>query len=130
MAETRTRRTIRSKGYPERGEIYLTALDPALGHEIKKTRPTLIIQNDTSNQYGQTTIVAAITSKVNTPSYPNEAVIQPSALSGLQVVSTIRLDQLRTIDRRRLIKRLGKADAATMHAVDLAIKASLQLIEI
>jgi mRNA interferase MazF len=67
MAETRTRRTSRSKSYPTRGEIYLTALDPALGHEIKKTRPTLIIQNDISNQYGQTTIVAAITSKVNTP---------------------------------------------------------------
>jgi mRNA interferase MazF len=130
MAETRTRRTSHSKGYPQRGEIYLTALDPALGHEIKKTRPTLIIQNDVSNQYGQTTIVAAITSKVNTPSYPNEAVIQPSAVSGLQVPSTIRLDQVRTIDRQRLVKRLGKADAATMRAVDLAIKASLQLIEI
>ena len=74
--------------------------------------------------------MAAITSKVNTPSYPNEAVIQPSALSGLQVVSTVRLDQLRTIDRRRLLKCLGRADAASMHAVDLAIKASLQLIEI
>jgi mRNA-degrading endonuclease toxin of MazEF toxin-antitoxin module len=70
--------------------------------------------------------VAAITSKVNTPPYPNEAVIVPSALSGLQNVSTVRLDQLRTIDRQRLLK----ADAATMHAVDLAVKASLQLIEI
>lgn len=74
--------------------------------------------------------MAAITSKVNTPSYPNEAIIHPSALSGLQVVSTVRLDQVRTIDRRRLLKLLGKADAATMHAVDLAIKASLQLVEI
>lgn len=130
MAETRKRRTSHGKNYPQRGEIYLTALDPALGHEIKKTRPTLIIQNDVSNQYSQTTIVAAITSKVNTPSYPNEAVIQPSVLSGLQVTSTVRLDQLRTIDRRRLLKCLGKADATTMHAVNLAIKASLQLIEI
>jgi mRNA interferase MazF len=74
--------------------------------------------------------VAAITSRVNQPPYPNEAIIQPSAASGLQVVSTVRLDQLRTIDRQRLIRRLGKADAATMRAVDLAIKASLQLIEI
>jgi mRNA interferase MazF len=130
MAETRTRRTSHSKGYPRRGEIYLTALDPALGHEIKKTRPALIIQNDISNQYSQTTILAAITSKVNTPSYPNEAVIQPSSISGLQVVSTVRLDQVRTIDRQRLVKRLGKADPVTMRAVDLAIKASLQLIEI
>jgi mRNA interferase MazF len=72
--------------------------------------------------------VAAITSTVNTPPYPNEALIQPSAAAGLQVLSTVRLDQLRTVDRQRLIKRLGKADAATTQAVDLAIKASLQLI--
>lgn len=129
MAETRTRGTRRSEDYPRRGEIYLTALDPALGHEIKKTRPTLVIQNDVTNQYSQTTIVAAITSKVSTPPYPNEAVIQPSDASGLQVVSTVRLDQLRTIDRQRLLTRLGKADAATMRAVNLAIKASLQLID-
>jgi len=127
MAETRTRRTSHSKGYPQRGEIYLTALDPTIGHEIKKTRPTLIIQNDVSNQYSHTTMVAAITSKVNTLSYPNEAVIQPSAGSGLRAVSTIRLDQVRTIDRQRLVKRLGKADPATMRAVDLAIKARLQV---
>jgi len=127
MEETRTRRTSHIKSHPQRGEIYLTALDPAIGHEIKKTRPALIIQNDVSNRYSLTTIVAAITSKVNAPSYPNEAVIQPSALSGLQVISTVRLDQLRTIDRQRLVKRLGKADPATMRSVDLAIKASLQL---
>ena len=130
MAETRTRRTPGHKSYPQRGEIYLAALDPTVGHEIKKTRPTLIIQNDISNQYSPTTIVAAITSRLNMPPYPNEAIIQPSVASGLQVVSTVRLDQLRTIDRRRLLKRLGKADTATMRAVDLAIKASLQLIEI
>ena len=130
MAETRTRRTRRGKAHPQRGEIYLTALDPALGHEIKKTRPALVIQNDVSNQYSQTTIVAAITSKVNTPPYPNEAIIQPSAASGLQVVSTVRLDQLRTIDRQRLLKRLGKVDAAIMHAVDLGLQASLQLIDL
>jgi mRNA interferase MazF len=129
MAETRTRGRRRSKDYPRRGEIYLTALDPALGHEIKKTRPALVIQNEVTNQYSQTTIVAAITSKVNVPPYPNEVIIQPSAASGLQVISTVRLDQLRTIDRQRLLTRLGKADAATMRAVDLAIKASLQLID-
>jgi len=129
MAKTRTRRTSRGKSYPQRGEIYLTALDPAVGHEIKKTRPALIIQNDVSNQYSQTTIVAAITSRVNTPPYPNEAIVQPSAVSGLQVVSTIRLDQLRTIDRQRLLKRLGKADPDTMRAVGRAIKVSLELVE-
>jgi mRNA interferase MazF len=73
--------------------------------------------------------VAAITSKVSTPPYPNEAVIQPGS-SGLQVISTVRLDQLRTVDRLRLLKRLGSADARTMRQVDLALKASLGLIEV
>jgi mRNA interferase MazF len=124
MAETRTGRTSHGKGFPRRGEIHLAALDPALGHEIKKTRPALIIQNDISNRYGQTTIVAAITSRVSTPPYPNEAVIQPGR-SGLQAPSTVRLDQIRTVDHRRLLKRLGSVDAATMREVDLAIKVSL-----
>jgi mRNA interferase MazF len=129
MAKTRTRGTRRGKDYPRRGEIYLTALDPALGHEIKKTRPALVIQNDVSNQYGQTTIVAAITSKVNTPPYPNEAIVQPGT-SGLAVISTVRLDQLRTVDHRRLLNYLGRIDATTLRQVDVAIKASLGLIEI
>src|SRR5881227_373907 len=98
MAETRPRRTGRQE-FPRRGEIYLTALDPALGHEIKKTRPALVIQNDVTNWYGMTTIVAAITSSVSVPPYPNEA-------SG-RLASTVRLDQIRTVDRKRLIKRLG-----------------------
>src|SRR5881296_2948252 len=101
MAETRPRRKG-GQTFPRRGEIYLTALDPALGHEIKKTRPALVIQNDVTNQYGMTTIVAAITSKVSMPPYPNEVTIDPST-TGLPVLSTVRLDQIRTVDRKRLI---------------------------
>ncbi len=128
MAKTRTSRAS-LKGYPRRGEIYLTALDPALGHEIRKTRPALIIQNDISNQYSSTTIVAAITSNVSTPPYPNEVIIHPGR-SGLSLTSTVRLDQLRTVDRQRLLKRLGEVDVAAMHQVDQAIKASVGLIKI
>src|SRR5213593_3826228 len=128
MAETRPRRTGR-QDFPRRGEIYLTALNPALGHEIKKTRPALVIQNDVTNRYGMTTIVAAITSKVSEPPYPNEVVIQPET-SGLQVPSTIRLDQIRTVDRKRLIRRLGKVDADTLHKVDQAISISLGLVRL
>jgi len=125
MEQARTRRT-NQKDYPQRGEIYLTALDPAVGHEIKKTRPTLVIQNDITNKYGLTTIVAAISSRVSTPPFPNEVIIQPGK-SGLAVISTIRLDQVRTVDRRRLIKRLGIAHDHTMDQVDEAIKISLGL---
>ena len=127
MAETGKRRTAQ-KAFPQRGEIYLTALDPALGHEIKKTRPALVIQNDVTNRFGMTTIVAAITSKVSAPPYPNEVVIEPGG-SGLAVVSTIRLDQVRTVDRQRLIKRIGKADAEALRRVDDAIRISLGLVK-
>ena len=128
MAETRSRRTGR-QDFPRRGEIFLTALDPALGHEIRKTRPALVIQNDITNRYGMTTIVAAITSKVSVPPYPNEVVIQPET-TGLEVVSTIRLDQIRTVDRRRLLRRIGKVDAALMRKVDEAISISLGLVKL
>ncbi len=128
MAQIRPTRTIR-QDFPQRGEIYLTSLDPALGHEIKKTRPALVIQNDITNRYGMTTIVAAITSMVSTRHYPNEVVIQPAA-AGLRVTSTIRLDQIRTVDRERLIKRLGRVDEHVMRKVDEAIKISFGLVEI
>lgn len=128
MAETRSRRTGR-QDFPRRGEIYLTALDSALGHEIKKTRPALVIQNDVTNRYGMTTIVAAITSKVSVPPYPNEVVIDPST-SGLEVVSTVRLDQIRPVDRKRLLKKLGKVDEETMRKVDRAISVSLGLVKL
>jgi len=127
MAQTRPRRA-KSQSYPKRGEIYLTALDPTIGHEIKKTRPAVVIQNDISNEYGLTTIIAAITSKVSTPPYPNEVVVQPDQ-SGLLVTSTIRLDQIRTVDRQRLIKRIGQVDAAIMRKIDEAIKISFGLIQ-
>ena len=68
MAKTRHLRTSQAN-FPKRGEIYLTALDPALGWEIKKTRPALVIQNDVTNRYGMPTIVAAITSKVSVPPF-------------------------------------------------------------
>src|SRR5262245_4371099 len=126
MAEPRSKRAGSQK-FPTRGEIYITALDPALGHEIRKTRPALVIQNDVTNQYGMTTIVAAITSRVSNPPYPNEVTIQRPD-SGLPLPSTVRLDQVRTVDRRRLIKRIGKLDPETMRKVDRAISISMGLV--
>jgi mRNA interferase MazF len=76
-----------------------------------------------------TTIVAAITSRVSTPPYPNEVVVQPMGI-GLEVVSTVRLDQIRTVDRQRLIKRLGKVGPEVMRKVDEAIKISVGLVEL
>jgi len=117
-------------GTIRRGEIYLCSFDPTVGHEIKKTRPALIIQNDIGNRYSPLTIVAAITSSVSAVPYPVELVVEPTIANGLQSASSIRLDQIRTVDRRRLIRRLGVLDAAIMTKVDEAIKISLGLVSL
>ncbi len=115
--------------FPRRGEIYLVRFDPNIGHEIQKTRPALIIQNDVSNEYSPITIVAAITSHYGNPPQPREVLIRPGK-SGLSIVSAVILNQIRSIDRRRLVKRLGTVDATVMGRVDRAIHISLGLVEI
>ena len=114
----------------KRGEIYLVSFDPTVGHEIQKTRPALIIQNDIGNRYSPLTIVAAITSKTSPLPYPVEVVLEPSRTNGLDVRSAIRLDQIRTVDRQRLIRRLGVIDPSTMAKVNQAIQISLGLIDV
>src|SRR5258708_32280618 len=100
-----------------RGEIYLVSFDPTVGYEIRKTRPALIIQNDVGNQYSPLTIVAAITSKVSAEVFPVEVILDPASSSGLSIRSAIRLDQIRTVDRQRLVRRLGIVDGAMMRRV-------------
>jgi mRNA interferase MazF len=106
---------------PRRGEIWLVEFDPGRGHEIKKTRPAVIIQNDIGNRYSPVTIVAAVTSKLSPTPYPVEVVVAPSKGNGLTLPSAIQLGQIRSVDRERLVKRLGALDPATMRRVDEAI---------
>jgi mRNA interferase MazF len=115
--------------FPRRGEIYLVRFDPTVGHEIQKTRPALIIQNDVSNEYSPITIVAAITPQYADRPHPREVLIRPGK-SGLNVISAVVLNQIRLIDRRRLVKRLGIFDTVVIGRVDRAIQISLGLIEI
>lgn|ERR1035437_1590739 len=115
---------------PRRGEIYLVAFDPTVGREIKKTRPALIIQNEIGNRYSDLTIVAAITSKVSSVLYPVEVLVKPSSANGLNVLSAILLDQVRTVDKQHLVKRLGAIEPSTMQRVDEAIQISLGLVGI
>jgi mRNA interferase MazF len=112
---------------PRRGEIYLVAFDPTVGHEIQKTRPAVIIQNNISNQYSPITIVAAISSQFGDPPHPREVLILPK--SGLPKPSAVILNQIRSVDRKRLIKRIGAVDAVTMRRVDEALLISLGLID-
>jgi mRNA interferase MazF len=97
-----------------------------VGHKIQKTRPALIVQNDIANQFSSITIVAAITSKFNESLYPTEVILE-SDQTALPLRSAVLLNQIRSVDRRRLGKHLGRASAATMRAVDQALKISLGL---
>lgn len=110
----------------QRGEIFLVNLDPVKGSEQGNIRPALIIQNDSSNQYSPTTIVAPITSKIYTKEFPTNVEILKNE-GGLEKESTILLNQIRTIDKTRIIKKLKKINPETMMKVDLAIKSSLGL---
>jgi mRNA interferase MazF len=114
--------------YPRRGEIYLVSFDPTIGHEIQKTRPALVIQNDISNQYSPITIVAAISSQFGEPPHPREVII--STKSGLAKASAVVLNQVRPVDRKRLIKRVGVVDDVVMRKVDEALMISLGLVEL
>ncbi|MEK6848358.1 MAG: type II toxin-antitoxin system PemK/MazF family toxin [Nanoarchaeota archaeon] len=110
----------------KRGEIVLVNLEPVKGSEQGKIRPALIIQNDISNLYSPTTIIAPITSKVYEKEYPTNVFLMTSD-SGLKIDSTILLNQIRTIDKSRIIKKISKIDAILMRKVDEAIRISLNL---
>jgi mRNA interferase MazF len=114
--------------FPKRGEIYLVNFDPTIGSEIKKTRPALVVQNDVSNEFSPITIVAAITSKYDNKLYPTEILIKKNE-AGLTQDSVVLLNQIRSIDRQRLIKRIGKIDEIKIRRIDTAIKISLGLID-
>ena len=113
----------------KRGEIWFVSFDPSLGAEIQKTRPALILQNDTANRHSPITIVAAITSQFDEELYPTEVLIRAGE-GGLQSNSVVLLNQIRSIDKQRLVRRLGTVARATMARVDRAIQTSLGLIEI
>lgn len=114
---------------PKRGEVFLVNFDPTVGTEIKKTRPALILQNDVSNEYSPITIVAAITSRFDDSLYPTEVLVRPPE-GGMTKDSVVLLNQIRSIDRQRLIKKLGTLKQSTMKKVDAALQISLGLIEI
>ena len=86
----------------------------------------MVIQNDVSNQYSPISIVAAISSRFSDPPFPREVVIQPEE-SGLPIASAVVANQIRTVDRERLVKRVGRLGADALHRVDEALLVSLGL---
>ena len=110
----------------KRGDIVIVNLNPVKGSEQGKIRPAVIIQNNISNLYSPTTIIAPITSKVYNKEYPTNVFLNKKD-SGLSKDSTILLNQIRTIDKLRIIKKIKTLEKEIMSRIDLAIKISLAL---
>lgn len=124
---TRKPSKTEAESWPKRGEIYLTALDPTVDHEIQKTRPALVIQNDTSNHYSAITMVVPITSTIRPPLSPLHVLLPADFRTGLTVPSVAVFNQIRAVDRRRLIQKLGAVEASILTQVDEAIRIAFGL---
>ena len=113
--------------WPQRGEIWLVDFDPTRGAEIRKTRPALIIQNDLANRYSPLTIVAGITSKFDAKHlYPTDVLLKAPEGS-LSIDSVVLLNQIRSVDKERLVRRLGQISPQSMQTVEAAIRVSFEV---
>ncbi len=109
----------------KRGEIYWVNLDPAIGSEIKKTRPALVISNDIGNLHAASVTVLPITSKISKV-YPFEVLLAPGVF-GNKEASKVKADQIRTVDKRRLGKVMGMLPEAALSDVARALRLHLDL---
>lgn len=112
----------------KRGDIYFADLSPVVGSEQGGVRPVLIVQNDVGNRHSPTVIAAAITSQINKARLPTHIELSASSC-GLTKDSVILLEQIRTIDKRRLLEKMGKLDDGVMNRVDSALAVSFGLEE-
>lgn len=110
----------------KRGDIFYADLSPVVGSEQGGLRPVLIVQNDVGNKYSPTVIAAAITSKMDKTRLPTHIDIQANAV-GLSKDSVVLLEQIRTIDKRRLKEKMGHLDSGEMSRVNSAIAVSFGL---
>lgn len=112
----------------KRGEIYYADLSPVVGSEQGGVRPVLIIQNDVGNKYSPTVIAAAITSQRDKAKLPTHIELQAQSC-GLQKDSTVLLEQVRTIDKKRLREKMGEITPETMSSINSALSISFGLTD-
>lgn len=110
----------------KRGGIYVASLDPALGREISKTRPVVIVSNDKNNEFSGTVTILPLTSQHLERIYPFE-VLLPKGMGNLPKDSKAKADQVRTLDKARIVKHVGDLGRAEMKGIDVAIKIHLGL---
>lgn len=107
----------------KRGDIYYAELNPVIGSEQGGTRPVLIISNDIGNKHSPTVIIAAITSKQTKSKLPTHYYL--TGVEGLPADSIVLLEQLRTLDKKRLGERLTRLDEPYMDAIDKPLLTSI-----
>jgi mRNA interferase MazF len=112
-----------------RGDVWLANLDPVIGSERGRTRPVVIIQNDVANEYSPVVIVAAVTTAFGLKEYPTEVRVRAPE-GGLKTDSVVLLNQIRTIDKRRMVECWGTLGPETTKMLDEALKISLGLVPI
>ena len=108
----------------KKGDLYFADLSPVTGSEQGGVRPVLVVQNDVGNKYSPTIIVAAVTSKKNKADLPTHVAIDADG-NGLSKNSIVLMEQLRTIDKRRLKERIGTIDKDRLPEVNEALSISL-----
>lgn len=107
-----------------RGDIYYADLSPVVGSEQGGVRPVLVVQNDVGNKFSPTVIIAAITSQLSKAKLPTHIELNHNNFN-LPKDSVVLLEQIRTLDKRRLKEKVSTIDNATMHRIDVAIMISL-----
>jgi len=112
-----------------RGDIFYADLSPVVGSEQGGVRPVLIIQNDIGNKYSPTVIASAITSQINKAKLPTHIELKAKSY-GIPKDSVILLEQIRTIDKKRLKEKIGYLSPDIMKSVDEALQISFGLIEL
>jgi len=103
-----------------RGDIYLAALDPVVGSEIAKTRPVIVVSNNLGNKYSCTITIVPVTSQKLNKTYPFELLL-PKGSGNLPKKSKVKADQIRTLDKARLIKKIGHLNQNEMEGLVQAI---------
>ncbi len=111
----------------KRGELYYADLSPVIGSEQGGVRPVLIIQNNVGNRYSPTVIVCAVTSRITKAKLPTHVEISAGQF-GLIKNSVVLLEQLRTLDKKRLKARIGEIDAPVMRKIERAALISLGFV--
>jgi len=111
----------------KRGQCYLAALDPVIGYEISKTRPVMVVSNDKNNEFSGTVTILPITSKNLQKIYPFEVFLNKGE-ANLPKDSKVKADQIRTLDKSRLVKFIGTLNEDKIEQIDKATRIHLALL--